>query len=81
MSVCITLCITLHYNALIADDFVINVLKRLQILCVGSLTTWLIGMDALVVCMDVLQRAKTYFITFINNRAKKMLVFDYGVID
>lgn len=28
-------------------------------------------MDALVVCMDLLQRAKTYFITFINNKAKK----------
>lgn len=30
-------------------------------------------MDALVVCMDLLQRAKTYFVTFIKNRAKKKL--------
>lgn len=29
---------TLHYNALVTDDFVIIVLKVLQILCVGSLT-------------------------------------------
>lgn len=34
--------------------------------------TWLTGMDALVVCMDLLQRAKMYFITFINNTAKKL---------
>lgn len=29
---------SVHYNALVTDDFVISVLKVLQILCVGSLT-------------------------------------------
>lgn len=29
---------TLHYNALVIDDFVISAMKCLQILCVGSLT-------------------------------------------
>lgn len=40
-------------------------------------------MDALVVCMDLLQRAKTYFITFINNKAKKerKTLFNFGIFD
>lgn len=41
-------------------------------------------MDALVVCMDLLQRAKTYFITFINNKAKKKerkTLFNFGIVD
>lgn len=71
---------TLHYNALVIDDFVVTVLKCLQILRVGSLTLdWQGWMRLLSVWISSREQKRTLLLSLTTGQKK--MVFDYFISD
>lgn len=66
---------TLHYNALVIDDFVISVMKCLQILCVGSLTLdWQGWMRLLSVWISSREQKRTLLLSLTSRQKKNFAI-------